>query len=417
MVLRVSFFRLDSDTIACESAFAEHLREYLPKAQRWGDRIVILSPSLSEEEYYKNKDHLGHICCAKEKIDHIDVFPADINRFKYFFTSPFLVWPKIWKSVKDANVVHAGPSQDFFQAFEIIAILFSNWQNKKSIFVKDIDHRASAEMLYLQKSISKKSYLLRKYLYDGFVHFQMKYAVKKCSLLLLKGQSMVDDYGNSQKNVKNFYDTAHDETHILNDQMLNKKLAELQVYSKDIRLVYFGRLVEYKGIEDMISATQQIKQIIKKSEEFNSVTLTIIGSGNHKAKLEEIVKHQNLTEQVKFSEPINYGSLLFSELAKHDFLLAAPRSEDTPRSAFDSMACGLPILAYDTYYYKDLEKTGAVKTAMWLSVEGLASLVLETKRNISQHQLMITNGIEFAKNNTQMIWLEQRQCWQIEFLG
>jgi glycosyltransferase involved in cell wall biosynthesis len=145
--------------------------------------------------------------------------------------------------------------------------------------------------------------------------------------------------------------------------------------------------------------------------------LTIIGSGNHKAKLEEIVKHQNLTEQVKFSEPINYGSLLFSELAKHDFLLAAPRSEDTPRSAFDSMACGLPILAYDTYYYKDLEKTGAVKTAMWLSVEGLASLVLETKRNISQHQLMITNGIEFAKNNTQMIWLEQRQCWQIEFLG
>lgn len=417
MVIPVAFYRVDSNTIACESAFAEHLRAFLPKALRWGGRVVILSPVMSNDEYSKSKEHLGHIFCKEEKIDHIEAFSLDTGRFKYFLTSPFIIWPKIWKAVKGASVVHAGPSQDLLKPFEIIAIWFSNWQKIKNVFIKDIDHRASTQMLYTQNKITKKSYLISKYVYDRFVHFQMKYAVKNCSLLLLKGQSMVADYGNGQKHVKNFYDTAHDESHILSDEDLNTKLEEVNAHLKDIRLVYFGRVVEYKGIVDMISATQQIKKIIQNNDEFNVVTLTIIGSGDQKSELEEIVKQENIGKEIKFIDAIKYGPLLFSELGNYDFLLAAPSREDTPRSVFDSMACGLPILGYDTYYYKDLEKTGAVKTSPWLSVTCLVNLILETKRNTSQQKSMITSGVEFAENNTQQIWLEKRQSWQIEFLG
>ena len=37
-------------------------------------------------------------------------------------------------------------------------------------------------------------------------------------------------------------------------------------------------------------------------------------------------------------------------------------TEDTPRSAFDALASGLPVLGFDLYYYTDLVVSGAVKS-------------------------------------------------------
>ena len=106
-----------------------------------------------------------------------------------------------------------------------------------------------------------------------------------------------------------------------------------------------------------------------------------------------------------------------NELKKHDFLLAAPKSEDTPRSVFDAMACGLPIIAYDTYYYKDLETTGTVKTVPWLSEKAMADKIIELFHDPETVKEMIRKSKEFAENNTQDIWLQKRQEWTTTFLN
>ncbi len=415
MVLPVVFYRIDDNTIACESAFVKHLQSLSPKTREWGEKLIIMSPVMSDASYEQSKDYLSTINCDEERIDHIAAFSADTGRYTYPFLLPFKIIPTIWKAVKIANVVHSGPSDDIFRPFEIIALISAILQKKKSIFVKDIDHRASVDMLYKQKKLSKKSYFLRKYVYDRYMHLQMRFAAKYCSLLFLKGQSMADDYGKGRDHVKNFYDTAHDLSFVLNEQELNQKLSLVASGTKEIKLVYFGRIVEYKGIRDMILTTKRVSELVSDTD--TVVSLTIIGAGEQIPELTSFIEEQKLTHLVKFVDAIEYGKKLFSKLSTYDFLLAAPWREDTPRSVFDSMACGLPIIAYDTYYYKDLEKTGAVKTVPWLSIDEMADCIIKLKKDLSTQEDMIKSGVQFAKENTQDIWLEKRHKWQQTFLN
>lgn len=415
MVLLVPFYRVDKDTIACESAFAEHLKELLPRISEWGTEIVIHSPAMTDQAYEASKHHLGHIHCEKEKIYYVDSFREDVSRLAFFLKAPFTVWPKIWKLVKTANVVHSSASKDPLKLFTIMAIIFAVLQGKKSILVMDIDHRQSAKMLYQTGRFSRKSYWLCQYIYNPLISCQLHFAVKYCRLLMLKGQSLVEDYGKGRTHVKNFYDTVHDASFIFTEAEKNQKLANLTATKTEIKCVYFGRLVGYKGISDMIKATKLAASRLRETGQ--QVSLSIIGAGSEKAALEALVTQEDLAHLVSFVEPLAYGPELFNELKTYDVLLAAPHSEDTPRSVFDSMACGLPIIAYDTYYYKDLETTGTVKTVEWLSPKAMSEAIVDIANNPEELKDMIVQCREFAVNNTQAIWLNKRLAWTKEFLG
>jgi len=416
MVLLVPFYRVNDEVIACESAFASHLKELLPRISEWGSDIVILSPVMSAETYENSKHHLTHIHSEKERIHHVEGYPVDQSRVSFFLTAPFTVWPKIWKVVKTANVVHSSESKDVLKLFTFIALLFAVIQGKKSLLVKDIDHRHSAKMSYLTGKFSRKSYWLSRYIYMPLVSMQMRFAVRFCNLLMLKGQALVDDYGKGKAHVKNFYDTVHDDSMVLSEDELSEKINVIKQNGSSLNLVYFGRVVEYKGILDMIEATILVAKNFKEQDVEKTVSLTIIGAGDQKSTLQNLVKEKDIESMVKFLEPMTYGKELLDELKKYDFLLAAPKREDTPRSVFDAMACGLPIFAYDTYYYKDLESTGAVNTVPWLSIEALASEIIDVSNDIEKRIQLVNHCRSFALNNTQEIWMNKRLAWTKEFL-
>jgi glycosyltransferase involved in cell wall biosynthesis len=414
MVLPVEFYLVDKNTIACESAFALHLKILMPEVKKWSDKLVIYAPSMSKEYYENNKDYLSFIDSNKEDIFFIPAQPYSWPRFKYFLTWPFCVIPKIYKEVSNASVIHSGPSQDLFRPFEILAIIIGAFKKRNTIFFIDIDQRTSADMLYKTGKFSLKSYLLKKYIYNNFLHLQIKFAVKYCSLLLLKGQAMVDDYGKGLPHVKNFYDTAHDLSFVLNNEALESKILKTTQNKDHIRLVYFGRLVEYKGIKHMFLAVKKIKALLNKTDK--KVTLSLIGSGEQEKELREFAETHNIEDNVIFKGAMEYGSDFFAELENYDMLLATPLSQDTPRSAFDAFSVGLPIVAYDTYYYKDLEKTGAVQTVPWLSTDKLASAIVDLKNDTQRLQTMCEKGVIFARENTQDHWLKKRFTWYSEFL-
>ncbi len=415
MVLLVPFYRVDKDTIACESAFAEHLRELLPRIEPWGDEIVIHSPVMSEESYQQSKHHLSVIHCEQEKIHYVEGFPEKTSRLKYCLQAPFRFWPRIWQVVKGANVVHSSVSKDPMMLFTIMSLVFAVFQGKKTLLAMDIDHRQSAKMLYKTGKFSRKSYYLSQYVYNPLVSLQLRFAVRYCKLLMLKGQALVNDYGKGKAHVKNFYDTVHDASFILSPEELAHKQQRLDGPLDELKCVYFGRLVAYKGIADMIRSVKLANQDLVGSEQ--RVSLSIIGGGSEKAVLKALVEAEGLSDTVRFIDPLTYGSELFNELKQYDLLLAAPHSEDTPRSVFDSMACGLPIVAYDTYYYKDLETTGTVKTVSWLSPPAMSSALVDLLKQPAPLKPMTQACRDFALNNTQAIWLNKRLEWTKEFLG
>lgn len=416
MVLQVPFYRVSDDQIACESAFAVHLKELLPRIAQWGDEIVIHSPQMSEAMYQASKHHLAHITCSEEKIYYIEAEPIETSRIAFFLKAPFTIWPKIWKIVGTANVVHSAASKDILKLFTIIAIISAVLQGKKTLFAMDIDHRNSAKMLYKTGKFSKKSYLLSQYVYNPLIALQIRFAVRYCSLVMLKSSALVADFGKGKPNVKNFYDTAHDLSFVLTDEEFEHKLEQCQSDKPTIRLVYFGRLVGYKGIEDMIEATRLAAEKLAAAGDSRKVTLDIIGGGETDQQLRDLVASKGLESLVTFHGAVNYGKELSDKLKTYDFLLAAPKSEDTPRSVFDAMACGLPIIGYDTYYYKNLKETGTVQTVPWLSEAAMADKIIEVANDTELTRTMIRNARQFAIDNTQASWMDRRMQWCKEFL-
>lgn len=69
-----------------------------------------------------------------------------------------------------------------------------------------------------------------------------------------------------------------------------------------------------------------------------------------------------------------------------------------------------------TYYYKDLEETGAVVTVPWPSVEQIGNKIAEINNNRKLLVEMMAEAVAFARENTQEIWLNRRFQWTKELM-
>lgn len=416
MILPLQFYRLNEHEIACESAFAGHLRDLVARIEQWDSSLLIISPTMSLDDYTKAKSSLSVINSNVDKIFHCGTHASNLSKPKYFLKFFTSILPKFIKHIKKASIIHAGPSNDIFRPYEFIGILLALLFGKKTIFVTDIDHRKSADMDFQVGTISKRQYYTQKYLYLKWWSMQLWVACKFCSLCLLKGKEMVEDFGKGRSSVINFLDTAHSEENILSEEKISTKLTYLEEKNNQINLVYFGRLVEYKGIQDMIDITSIIHDLIKNSDKFQSVKLEIIGAGPQLEMLKNHSLKNNVNDLISFSKPVKYGSELFDKLCNFDFLLATPWHQDTPRSAFDAMCAGLTIAAYDTYYYRDLAETAkCVITSKWTDKHALAKKIIECKSDTKLMKEMSQNALTFAKNNTQDIWLDKRLNYTKQF--
>lgn len=310
----------------------------------------------------------------------------------------------------DCNLLHSGLSTDIWIPSSFIAVICGIFHKKKIVYYVDIDYRNSAWMLYQTSFYSLKSYLLAEYIYFPFQGLQIKLAVAKCNLVALKGKKFCRDFGKGKQHVKYFLDAAHSANNIISEEALNIKIAEVLDLNFPLELVYFGRLVAYKGIDRCLRALKVALSKISKPINFH-----VIGSGEQKKLLIQLTEELNLQSQVYFHEAVPYGPSLFNMLYQFHLLLASPLSEDTPRSALDAMAAGLPILAYNTYYYAELTETGAVTVVDWLSIDQMGERIAFYAVNRDELATKIINAVDFAKNNTQETWLETRKKWEQEF--
>jgi glycosyltransferase involved in cell wall biosynthesis len=279
---------------------------------------------------------------------------------------------------------------------------------RKTIFIVDIDYRQSARMSYETGAWSKKSYLICKYVYDNVRNLQTWIAVRRFSLVMLKGRKMAQDFGHGRPNVKDFLDAAHSETNLIPPAPLEAKLAVLRDPSQPLRLTYFGRITPYKGIDAMIRATAAAHKAGA------NLTLEIIGGGEQLDFCKSLVSQLDAAAYITFHGPKQFGAEFFQFLYRYNLLLAAPLREDTPRSALDAMAAGIPYLAYDTYYYNQLLESGAGKAVPWRDEQAMANALIHLDKNREELATMVQNAVTYATANTQEIWLDRRFAWTLQ---
>ena len=408
MVLPVRHFRLGDHLVAVEGAFAEHLRMM---RNRFGPNLrslVVASPAMSEHAYNAQSPTMSIVDEGKEGISFCTLFrDGGIVSYSDKARTFVSVTQRVYSSAANSICVHSGLSWDVRLPFEFASIIFGILLRKRTIFVVDIDYRHSARTSYETGDLSRKSYLICRYLYDKMRSLQIGIAVRFCSLVLLKGRKMVDDFGSGRPNVHHFLDASHSEANIIDAYALKQKTSLLRDKTLPLRMVYFGRLTAYKGIDRCIQAAAMAKR------SGANVQLDVLGSGKELDALRRVSADCGANSFVNFLDGRPFNQEFFDLLSQYHLLLAAPLREDTPRSALDAMAAGVAYLAFDTYYYRELLESGAGRTVAWLDVDAMAAAIVELDQNRQLLIQMVEGSVGYARANTQEIWLERRLAWTL----
>lgn len=128
---------------------------------------------------------------------------------------------------------------------------------------------------------------------------------------------------------------------------------------KGINILYVGRLIYAKGVQDLLSAVANLRRSGK------DLRLTIIGSGTYLSNLQDLVSQLKLQEAVTF-----IGEQTREQIAKlflqHDLFINPSYSEGLPTSVLEAAAVGIPVIATDVGGTKEvipLESFGQLYSA------------------------------------------------------
>ncbi|MCA9459273.1 MAG: glycosyltransferase family 4 protein [Nanoarchaeota archaeon] len=106
-------------------------------------------------------------------------------------------------------------------------------------------------------------------------------------------------------------------------------------YGSKIIISYAGRLIDGKGIQDVLKVLSQI--------EYDFVFI-IIGDGPYRSKLEKLVFEYNLEKKVEFRGKLKYEKVI-SILKASDLFVHPSYSEGLPTAVLDAFFSGCKILA------------------------------------------------------------------------
>jgi glycosyltransferase involved in cell wall biosynthesis len=121
------------------------------------------------------------------------------------------------------------------------------------------------------------------------------------------------------------------------DEAFLRTVKHYQQDSSKIELLTVAELISRKNIAMIIKAFSIL------SEKYKNLKYTIIGRGQEKENLVNLISSLNLTEKVKMIDNINHK--LLPEMMSHfDIFILASWYETFGRVYFEAMASGLPVI-------------------------------------------------------------------------
>jgi glycosyltransferase involved in cell wall biosynthesis len=106
-----------------------------------------------------------------------------------------------------------------------------------------------------------------------------------------------------------------------------------------LKLAYFGRLTEAKGVLDAVRVCRDLHQ------SGMQLSLDVYGEGPLQRQLLEAAGTGN---GVQLLEPLPYGPAFFDRVGSYDAVVVPTHSDEQPRIVFDAYSQGVPVLASDT---------------------------------------------------------------------
>lgn len=406
VVVQAPAFPMGEDRFAVESAFAIHLQELRKLIGPGYSELVLIGPALSEAQAASQSAHMTTLELAGSGIRFLPAFPLNVSRARFLLGR----WGPTWRWLKQQFagpcVVHSGMSTELSRPLMFMASMAGWRMGRPVMFIVDMDWRMHARRFRRTGKWGLGTYLVNRLAYDPLKWLQLWLAPRLFDVCCLKGDTLVRDFGRGRPNVHKFHDTVHGATDVLSGPQLDARLEWIRKAAGPLHIAYFGRLAANKGIDRMIEAVHLAR------EQGTDIRLRIIGDGDQAGALQALVRSLRLESRVEFIGAVPWGATLFNLLEGQHLCVMAPLIEDTPRAAFDAFCRGLPIVAFDIAFFRDLAaESGAVVTTPWPQAEGLAKAFAQLSIDREALARMGAAAVAFAARNTQQIWLERRLGW------
>ena len=158
------------------------------------------------------------------------------------------------------------------------------------------------------------------------------------------------------------------------------------------RLLFVGRLQEWKGVETILRALTHI----------DAVTLTIAGDGNDRTRLEGIAQSLGVTHRVTFLGGVPRTQLPHIMATHHALVAASYASETFGIGLVEAQSCGLPVIASRFGGFVEVVDDG--KTGLFYAPQdaaALAACIMTLMRNPTMRHHMAADAPAWA---SQFAW-------------
>lgn len=206
----------------------------------------------------------------------------------------------------------------------------------------------------------------------------------------------------NNKHLHNEYKELAAEIHEITTTTLSQKdfyYREDTCRNETLKLLYTGRLSSSKGLYDVV---QSVKILI---DQGMNVKLDLVGLPEKNdpvlEKINEYIRENRMKKNILFHGYKKIGAELFRYYREADIFVLASRSsfEGFPRSLWEAMANGLPIISTDVSSIKEMGGD-AVYAVPPREPSGLAAAITYLASNNKARIEMIKAGYEKVKNNT-----------------
>jgi glycosyltransferase involved in cell wall biosynthesis len=157
-------------------------------------------------------------------------------------------------------------------------------------------------------------------------------------------------------------------------------------------ILYAGRLVSHKNVENLIYSLKQILQN-------DNLVLMICGEGEELENLKAVTYKLNLVEKIKF---LGYRNDLWGLMKISDVFISISKSEGMPNTIMEAMACGCPVIASDIEPHREIINN---ECGILVELDKLDSLQSKIETLFSDDALRL-KLIKRARNNSELwdIW-------------
>jgi glycosyltransferase involved in cell wall biosynthesis len=362
--------------------------------------IVVAAPQCAPDDTFP--DQTLEPLHANEDIRFVAVGRFDW-RLRRYWLNDHRVRAAYDQAVRGADIVHASVN-DILRPFGLRGFQAALRHAIPTVWVEDTDIILQNRQLLGSGGLRSR---LEMHIRNACLHRQTARAVAAADLTLLKGQALMQRYAAFGRNVREFMNVSIRNDWIVPTDRLAARLADGSP-RRPLRCLSVGRLIPRKGVDHSIRVVDHARQ------QGGDLELDIIGSGQQQPQLEQLTRQLDLESCVRFLGSRNYGPPLIDEMATYDAFLFTPLCEDTPRSIFDAMAAGLPIVAYDIPYTRQLVDANACGLlAPLLAHEQFAHQLLHIAARPDTLRSMARASREAALANTAETWYRRRAEWTV----